>query len=186
MPPSLHIRPLLPDDQELLWDVFHVALWDPPPAPLRPRAHLHAPQMRIYAENWGRPGDIGVVMELANVAAPIGACWMRVLPAGQGLAYVDETTPQLGIGLFPCFQGKSHGHRLMLAALECARNAGVEQVSLTVHPANPAIAMYERCGFQKHALQNSQQVMLANLRQCGSCDNAKVVSAVGTPVSSSS
>ncbi|MBL8524785.1 MAG: GNAT family N-acetyltransferase [Betaproteobacteria bacterium] len=161
--PDLHIRPLVRADQSFLWDILHVALWDPPPAPLRPREVLDSPGVRIYAENWGRVDDIGVVGELPNVAGPIGACWMRVVPDKQGLAHIDDATPQLGIALLPAFQGKGYGHQLMLAALDAARKAGMRQVSLTVHPDNPAIAMYQRCGFRRWERPMLYHLMVATL-----------------------
>jgi ribosomal protein S18 acetylase RimI-like enzyme len=164
MSPVLRIRSLLPEDQSLLWDVLHVALWDPPPAPLRPKSVLDSPQVRIYAENWGRVGDVGVVLELADEAAPIGVCWLRLIPDRQGLAHVDDATPQLGIALFHCFQGKGYGHSLLRAALDAARAAGYSQVALTVHPDNPAIGMYERCGFHKREIRNSYHLMVVELR----------------------
>jgi ribosomal protein S18 acetylase RimI-like enzyme len=92
----------------------------------------------------------------------IGACWMRLLPEGVGLAYVDERTPQLGIALEPAFQHKGYGGKLMLAALAAAQAAGYQQVSLTVHPENPAIALYERCGFRKTGLRHYYYLMLAS------------------------
>jgi RimJ/RimL family protein N-acetyltransferase len=85
---------------------------------------------------------------------------MRLLPAQQGLAYVDENTPQLGIGIFPAFQRQGYGRPLMQAALTAARTAGYAQVSLTVHPENPAIALYEHCGFEKVALRNTYHLMV--------------------------
>jgi ribosomal protein S18 acetylase RimI-like enzyme len=122
---SLVVRPLVAGDQEILWDIFHVALWDPPPAPLRPRSVLEHPDVRIYAEAWGeREGDVGVAGEVAGHAGIVGACWMRLIRDGRGLAYVDDETPQLGIALLPPFQRKGHGERLMLAALEAARAHG--------------------------------------------------------------
>jgi ribosomal protein S18 acetylase RimI-like enzyme len=51
----------------------------------------------------------------------------------------------------------------MFAALEAARHYGYRQVSLTVHPRNPAIAMYERCGFVKRELRNTYHLMVAAL-----------------------
>ena len=161
--PLARIRSLQPGDQSLLWDLLHIALWDPPPAPLRPRAVLDSPAVRIYAEAWGRAGDIGVVGELADSAEPVGACWMRLIAGGQGLAYVDEATPQLGIAVWPRFQRQGYGRPLMLAALAAARDAGCAKVSLTVHPQNPAIALYEHCGFRKTAIRNGYHLMLATL-----------------------
>jgi len=159
----LRIRPLRRDDQAMLWEWLHVSLWDPPPAPMRPREVLDDPRVRIYAEAWGRPGDLGVVGELEGEASPIGACWMRLMPEGIGLAFVDAETPQLGIALFARFRQQGHGRRLMRAALDAARSAGCAQVALTVHPQNPAIALYESCGFEKKELRSGYHLMVARL-----------------------
>ena len=154
----MHIRPLEPRDQALLWELLHVALWDPPPAPLRPRAVLELPEVRIYAEDWGKPGDVGVLGEIEG--EPLGACWMRLVTGGAGLGYVDDETPQLGIALFPRFQHRGHGEALMRAALTAAAAHGYRQVSLTVHPENPAIRLYERCGFRKSGLRRTYHLMI--------------------------
>jgi ribosomal protein S18 acetylase RimI-like enzyme len=158
----LSLRPLGPADQDFLWDMLHVALWDPPPAPPRPRTVLEEPGVRIYAEGWGRAGDLGVVGELPDAPVPIGACWMRRLPDGQGLAHVDEHTPQLGIGLWPAFQRRGHGRTLMRAALDAARTAGIRQVSLTVHPENPARFLYAQCGFRAAGERRGYRLMVAS------------------------
>jgi len=162
-PPPLRTRTLVREDQDRLWDWLHVALWDPPPAGLRPREILQAPPVRIYAEDWGRAGDVGVVAELDGESEPIGARWMRCLPVGVGLASIDATTPQLGISLLPAFQHRGYGRVLMLAALHTARDRGYRQVSLTVHPQNPAVRMYERCGFAKREVRNGYDLMVAAL-----------------------
>ena len=148
-------------DQGVLWDLLHVALWDPPPAGLRPREILQHPGVRIYAENWGGPDDVGVIGEVDGEIA--GACWMRLVKGGVGLGYVDDETPQLGIALFPKFQRQGHGELLMRAALDAARRHGFRQVSLTVHPENPAIRLYERCGFVKREIRNTYHLMVAPL-----------------------
>jgi len=159
------LRPISGGDQAVLWELLHVALWDPPPAGLRPREILQHPGVRIYAEDWGRPGDVGVIAEVESTGEVAGACWMRLVGGGAGLGYVDDATPQLGIALFPPFQRRGHGERLMCAALEAARRHGYAQVSLTVHPENPAIVLYERCGFEKRGVRNTYHLMVANLRQ---------------------
>jgi hypothetical protein len=74
-------RALEAADQSRLWHWLHLALWDPPPAPLRPREVLDNPGVAIYAEGWGREGDVGVVGEVDG--KPIGACWMRLIPAAR-------------------------------------------------------------------------------------------------------
>jgi ribosomal protein S18 acetylase RimI-like enzyme len=159
----LRFRPLVASDQSRLWDWLHVALWDPPPSGLRPREILQQPPVRIYAEDWGRDSDVGVVAELDGQVEPIGACWMRLLPLGVGLASIDDQTPQLGIALLPAFQHKGYGKAMMMAALDAARNYGYRQVSLTVHPQNPAIRLYEQCGFEKRDVRNTYHLMVAVL-----------------------
>jgi ribosomal protein S18 acetylase RimI-like enzyme len=75
---------------------------------------------------------------------------------------VDERTPQLGIALEAGFQGKGYGGKLLPAGLAAARSAGYRQVSLTVHPENPAIALYERCGFCTTGMRHGYRLMLAH------------------------
>lgn len=158
---TLQFRPLTAEDQQRLWHWLHVALWDPPPAGLRPIEVLQNPAVRIYAEDFGKPSDVGIVAQVGGQDA--GACWMRLLDVGVGLASVDADTPQLGVALEPAFQRQGHGRLLMLEALAAARRAGYRQVSLTVHPENPARFMYERCGFRYAGLRNGYHLMLARL-----------------------
>jgi ribosomal protein S18 acetylase RimI-like enzyme len=106
--------------------------------------------VQIYAEGWGRESDIGVCAEVDGATAPVGACWMRVVPDRKGLAYVDDATPQLGIAVMPGHQRKGYGEILMREALAAAKARSVGQVALTVHVENPAVKLYERCGF-RHA-----------------------------------
>lgn len=152
------VRPVDRRDQAVLWDLLHVALWDPPPAGLRPREVLENPGVRIYAADWGKPGDVGVIGE--EDGRVVGACWMRLITGGVGLGYVDDETPQLGIAVMPGFQRRGLGEQLMRAALAAAAAHGYEQVSLTVHPENPAIKLYERCGFRKLDLRKTYHLML--------------------------
>jgi ribosomal protein S18 acetylase RimI-like enzyme len=108
---------------------------------------------------------VGVIGEVEGEIA--GACWMRLVKGGVGLGYVDDETPQLGIALFPKFQRQGHGEALMRAALDAARRHGFRQVSLTVHPENPAIRLYERCGFVKRDIRNTYHLMVAPLLTSG-------------------
>ncbi len=160
----LRIRPLRAEDQRRLWHWLHVSLWDPPPAPMRPKQILDAPHVRVYAQDWGRrSGDVGVTGEIDQAAFPIGACWMRLITGGAGLAYIDDETPQLGIAIEPSYQRMGHGRRLMIGALSAARAHGYRQVALTVHPQNPAVRMYEECGFERRGLRNGYHLMATTL-----------------------
>jgi len=155
----MKLRPISSTDQAVLWDLLHVALWDPPPAGLRPREVLDNPGVRIYAEDWGkREGDVGVIGEIDGRIA--GACWMRLIKDGVGLGFVDNETPQLGIALFPAYQHQGHGKTLMMGALEAAWAHGYTKVSLTVHPENPASRLYAKCGFVEQELRRTYRLMV--------------------------
>lgn len=55
---------------------------------------------------------------------------------------------RLGIGLLPGYRGQGLGERLMIAAIELARDRGLERIELEVFGSNTrAIALYERLGF---------------------------------------
>lgn len=152
-------RRLVAADQDRLWHWLRLALWEPPPAGLRPLTVVGAPQTRIYAENWGRSTDLGLVAVVGGTDA--GACWMRVLPEGVGLASVDAVTPQLGIALEAEYRHRGFGKALLKRTLQQAWEHGHLQVSLTVHPLNPAIALYKSCGFHKIGERRSYHLMLA-------------------------
>ena len=134
----------------MLWRWLHLASWD------TPREH---PETRVHAQDWGRSTDLGLVAVVEGI--DVGACWMRVLPPGVGLAFVDAVTPQLAMAVEPGQRRKGYGKALLLRTLEEARERGYSQVSLTVRPLNPAIALYEACGFSKLGERNSYHLMLA-------------------------
>ena len=157
---ALSVRRLVPTDQAFLWEALHTALWDPPPAALRPRTVLDHPEVRIYAENWGREGDLGFIGEVGKGSTPAGAVWTRRLKGGQGLAYLDDKTPQLGIAILPAFRRCGYGGLLLGTLLDTLTAQGTLQVALTVHPQNPAIALYERFGFWTLSLRGSYFLMV--------------------------
>lgn len=117
------------------------------------------PGVRIYAEDRGRRSDIGVVAVVDDTDA--GACRMRVLPDGVGLASLDGRTPQLGIALEPAYQHRRLGEPLLREALGRVWRAGHGKVSLTVHPQSPAIPLYACCGFEKVAIRRGYHLMVA-------------------------
>ena len=155
---EVHFRALTADDQDQLWHWLHLSLWDPPPAGLRPIETLQLARVRIYAEAWGRPSDIGVVAVVDE--RNVGACWLRLLPAGIGLASLDGSTPQLGIALEPGYRGRGIGRAVMRAAIAEACAMGYTRVALTVHPDNPARALYESLGFQEVERRNGYLLMV--------------------------
>jgi len=153
MSANVAIRPLTASDQEFLWEALYEALWDPPDTPRRPREVMERPYIRIYAENGGsQPDDLGFAASDER-GKLIGAIWSRIhLPPNQGGAFFNASTPQVGIAVFPAWQGRRIGSQLMAHYLAEARER-YESISLSVHPANRrAIRLYERAGFVQFAL----------------------------------
>jgi ribosomal protein S18 acetylase RimI-like enzyme len=65
----------------------------------------------------------------------------------------------LGIGVFPAFQRKGFGKPLLEAALAAASEI-YQQVSLSVHPENPAIKLYQTLGFSQVDVRRTYSVMV--------------------------
>ncbi|HSW92996.1 MAG TPA: GNAT family N-acetyltransferase [Gammaproteobacteria bacterium] len=62
----------------------------------------------------------------------------------------------LGIGILAQFRGQGIGEALMRAAIEKARTRGLTRIELTVREHNkPAIALYEKLGFQVEGLHRN-------------------------------
>lgn len=101
------------------------------------------PALAVYVEQWGRPGDIGVIAEVDG--APIGAAWVRCIRA---YGFVAEDIPELAIAVLPGCEGGGVGSALLASiAKECV---GVHPaISLSVREANPAAALYRRLGYKE-------------------------------------
>jgi GNAT superfamily N-acetyltransferase len=101
---------------------------------------------------------------VAEEAAPVGAAWLRFLPEDEpGYGFVDARTPELTIGVVAACRGRGVGRRLLLGLLDAAREEGVERVSLSVEPDNPAMRLYERVGFVPVGVNGGAVTMLLPL-----------------------
>jgi ribosomal protein S18 acetylase RimI-like enzyme len=109
--------------------------WPDPTAPSR------------YVEGFGRPGDAGVVAEMAGRG--VGAAWYRRLPAEDaGYGFVAADVPEITLAVAPDARGHGIGSALMRRLLETAVAQRVPRVSLSVEPDNPARHLYETLGFE--------------------------------------
>jgi GNAT superfamily N-acetyltransferase len=94
----------------------------------------------------------------------LGAAWLRVFRQSEpGYGFVDENTPELSIAVVPSRRRHGLGQELMDALLEGARAAGHGSVSLSVEQDSPAVAFYERNGFERVREQDGGVVMLKRL-----------------------
>jgi len=100
-----------------------------------------------YLRGWGRRGDTAVIA--LEGGFPVGAAWFRLFRAEEpGYGFVSEVTPELAIAVVPSKRGHGIGDELLQSLISKARQAGYEQLSLSVEPGNPARKLYERHGFE--------------------------------------
>jgi ribosomal protein S18 acetylase RimI-like enzyme len=131
--------------------LFHAANWEPTRDPLP----LDHPALAAYRDDWGRPGDLGVVAEADG--EPVGAAYCRLV---RGYGYVDERTPEVTIGVDAAFRGRGIGSALLLALAELAKAEGFNQLSLSVEPTNPALRLYERLGYRPVGIDEGGSVTM--------------------------
>ena len=149
----LVFRPILPVDQPHLPTWWSMSQW--------PEASAGLAVCTALLDNWGSPFDLGLVAQCAG--RDIGAGWLRLLPESTGLAFVDVFTPQLCMALLPGYRGRGLGRSLLDALRHSAVRQGYAQLSLAVHPDNPACRFYRQQGFRTVGLRQYHHVMLAPL-----------------------
>jgi GNAT superfamily N-acetyltransferase len=134
--------------RDLLRHAYHWRLGDP-----------DLPVYR-YVQNWGRPGDAGVVAFDGPNA--YGAAWYRLFPAvAPGFGFVDEETPELTIAVVPSHRGKGTGGELLAALLGQARTEGFSRISLSAEPGQTGF--YEKHGFGELRREDGTVTMVAEL-----------------------
>jgi len=115
-----------------------------------------------YVDNWGRDGDVAIIAH--ETGNRVGAAWLRLFPAtAPGYGFVDEQTPELSVAVVPSRRRHGLGQELMDGLLEAARVAGHSAVSLSVEADSPAVAFYERNGFEHVRDADGGVVMLKRL-----------------------
>jgi GNAT superfamily N-acetyltransferase len=83
-----------------------------------------------YVQNWGRPGDAGVIA--LQGPHPAGAAWYRLFTErAPGFGFVDEKTPELTLAVVPSRRGGGVGTEMLTALLDRARSEGYDAISLS-------------------------------------------------------
>ena len=141
------VRELRPDEIGFLHEMLYAALAWRPGVALPPIEFILAhPQVSVFHEEWGRPGDVALIAEEGR--RPIGLVWYRLFTdESHGEGFVDERTPELAIAVAEGHRGRGVGRRLMDAAHERARTAGIARMSLSVDEGNPAKRLYAALGY---------------------------------------
>jgi ribosomal protein S18 acetylase RimI-like enzyme len=155
------IRELAEDDLPFLREMLVAALlWRG--EDLSPEFVLTHPEGRLYHEDWGRPGDVGLVAEEGG--RRIGAVWCRLFAEdSHGDGYVDEETPELAIAVVADARGAGVGRALMQAMHERSRRDGVRRIAISVNADNPAKRLYSSLGYVDLRENDPQERMILEL-----------------------
>ena len=136
-----------------LADFLYDAIYQPVGADFLPRDVVWRPELAAYIEEFGRPGDFCLTPEAGGYL--LGAVWTRIFTGEQkGYGTVDAFTPELAASVKKEVRRQGIGGRLIKAMLTLLKGQGYEKVSLSVHPENEAIRLYERLGFQTDLIQD--------------------------------
>jgi ribosomal protein S18 acetylase RimI-like enzyme len=142
--------------------LYEAARWNPD-WPREPIEEVLADPMLVrYHEDWGRPGDGGVIAEIEG--EPVGAAWYRLFSSdARGYGFVDDKIPELSIAVVPLHRRKGIGEALLRSGMVQAREEGYQALSLSVAVHNRSRMMYQRAGFEKVAEDGDSWTMVANL-----------------------
>lgn len=161
---GLIIRELQPEEYPLLKRFLYLAVYVPEGAPPLPVEIIQQAELRVYCEEFGRPGDCAVTAVKQGV--PVGAAWARLFtPQAPGYGSVDPSVPELAIAVEAAYRGRGIGTALLQQLLDRLGTAGFSRVSLAVEQVNPAVRLYRRSGFTVHSESGDDFVMCCDLKQ---------------------
>lgn len=139
------------------------------PAPSRTIEDIvFEPALGKYVQDWGRPGDAGV-LAVSDAGERLGAAWYRLFDAADhGFGFVSADIPELGIATIPRCRGLGVGTALLRDLVHVARSEGRAGLSLSVDDGNArASRLYERLGFHPVERVGDGWTMLLELSPSG-------------------
>ena len=159
----MEIRELTVDDVPFLKEMlFEAVNWRPGEPVLSLDELLNSNELGRYHREWGRPGDHGLVAWEGN--RRIGAIWWRLLTSvAPGYGYVDDETPELGIGVVSARRRAGVGRELLRAAADRGTALGLRRICLNVSLENPAKRLYESVGFVDYERRDGSMRMVLDL-----------------------
>lgn len=157
------IRPLATTDLPFLRQMlYEAALWRPGDEKPPFEWAMDHPDLAIFHEGWGRPGDTGLVAECDG--QPAGAVWYRLFTdESHGEGYLDPETPELAIAVVAEHRGRGIGRALLEAIADRARADGLARISLSVNADNPAKRLYASVGYLDLAENDPGERMILRL-----------------------
>ncbi|MFN8442664.1 MAG: GNAT family N-acetyltransferase [Caldilineaceae bacterium] len=144
---SLLIREVEQVDTPFLWEMLYHAAHMAEDGATHWETAKEVPFLTQYVQDWGQPGDFGLIAVDTKSRQKVGAAWLRLLIEDKtSVTYQDDETPELAIAIVPDWIGCGVGTALMTRLVESARQRYPALV-LSVRADNPAIRLYQRFGF---------------------------------------
>ena len=158
------IRKMREEEYRMLGNFLYEAIYVPEGMEPPPRGIIACAELQVYVAGFGsQPHDCCFVAECGGRV--IGAAWARIM---DDYGHVDGETPSCAISLYREYRGRGIGSALMVRLLECLRERGYRQVSLSVQKADAAVRFYERLGFEPVRETAQEYIMLRRVgEECG-------------------
>lgn len=141
-------RTLTPDDQPIVWQMLYETAHLSAQGHTSITAAMENPDLSKYAKHWGKPDDLGFAACEPLTLKPVGAAWIRLLAGEErGYGYLNDSTPELAMGVLPEYRNRGIGTRLLALLIGSAKQK-YSSLSLSVREDNPAVRLYKRYGFE--------------------------------------
>ena len=156
--PDIRYRIAEPRDEPVLCEMLYWAVFVPVGSTPPDTSVVEQLELARYVRDWGRFGDDGVIA-IASTGDPVGAAWLRLWSEDdQGYGFIGVNTPELCLAVRAAFRGCGIGTRMLQEILRRADQMH-EVVSLSVSVQNPAVRLYERCGFTTVSIDGPSMTM---------------------------
>ena len=138
--------------------------WDHNNCVYEQREILKSLDISKILKDWGnRKGDLFFICQKDD-GKLLRSVWYRFWEINNhSYGFVDENTPEIGIGVVKEFRRFGIGTELMNQILKYAKNKGIRKLSLSVDPNNFAISLYKKIGFKEQFMVGTSWTMLKTL-----------------------
>ncbi len=164
MPTPFQLRLATPNDLPFLRKMlFEAAYWRPETPRPDLEEGLSDPELVKILSDWGREGDLAVIANKGGT--DLGAAWSRFwTQEHHSYGFVDESIPELGIGVVAKHRGKGIGRALIRELIKIASERGIKQISLSVEKDNFSRELYLSEGFKPLGqVENADTMLFSSL-----------------------
>lgn len=154
------IREIKESEHSVLSDFLYEAIFIPKGMEKPPKSIIEQPELQVYIADFGKADDQCLVAEVKEKI--VGAVWVRIM---NDYGHIDDETLSLAISLYEEYRHLGLGTALMREMLQFLKDKGYKQTSLSVQKANYAVNMYRKVGFEVANENETEYIMICQLRQ---------------------